>query len=144
MQIEPNPDVYKDEQTQEWFYPDRAYILSETDQYGMILYANTLFTQVAGYTLDELIGQPHNIVRHPDMPRIAFQGLWDDVQSKGFWSGYVKNRSKDGRFYWVYAIVLRKLNQQGDVTFLSVRTKPTREEEKTYSALYADIRAKEG
>lgn len=135
--------VYKDEQTQEWFFPERSYILSETDQYATILYANQLFCDVAGYALDELLGQPHNIVRHPDMPRIAFQGLWDDVQSKGFWSGYVKNRAKDGGFYWVYAIVLRKTGADGTVTYLSTRTKPTREAIKQYNALYADIRAKE-
>ena len=136
-------DVYKDEETSEWFYPDNSYILSETDENGMILYANELFCEVAGYTKSELIGEPHNIVRHSDMPRIAFKGLWDDIQSKGFWSGYVKNSSKDGGFYWVYATVLRMKNSSGKLSYLSIRTKPTREEVQKYSKLYAEIKAGE-
>lgn len=75
---------YKDPSSDEWFYPDDAYILSETDEYGIITYANDLFCEIAGFTNEELLGEPHNIVRHPDMPRVAFKGLWDDIQSKRF------------------------------------------------------------
>ncbi len=135
--------VYKDEMTSEWFYPDASYILSETDEKGTILYANDLFCEVAGYDREELIGQPHNIVRHPDMPRIAFKGLWDDIQSKGFWSGYVKNLSKDGGFYWVHATALRKIHSDGRISYLSVRTRPSREDTAKYGKLYAEIKADE-
>lgn len=136
-------DIYKDANTGEWLYPQKAYILSETDEKGNILYANDTFCEIAGYKLDELVGEPHNIVRHPDMPRIAFKGLWDDIQSKGFWTGFVKNMSKDRGYYWVYATVLRKTNHEGVPTYLSVRVKPSRKDVEKYSALYADLKAKE-
>ena len=136
-------DVYKDKTTDEWFYPDGAYILSETDDKGIILYANKLFCKLAGYTQDELIGQAHNIVRHADMPRIAFQGLWNDVKDKGFWSGFVKNRRKDNAYYWVYATVIRKVSHDGRISYLSIRVKPSRAEVKEYSSLYAKLKREE-
>lgn len=133
----------KDPKTDEWYYPDNTYILSETDEKGIILYANDIFCEIAGYTRNELLGEPHNIVRHADMPRIAFSGLWSDIQSKGFWSGFVKNRRKDGGFYWVYAIVLKKQEANGAVHYLSIRTKPTRSEIEASEKLYAKLRAGE-
>ena len=136
-------DIYKDPDTNEWHFPDNTYILSETDESGIILYANELFCEMAGYTYDELIGKPHNIVRHSDMPRIAFHGLWDDIRSKGFWTGYVKNRRKDGGFYWVYATALRKIHPDGKVTYLSVRVKPQRSQVEASEKLYAQLRSEE-
>lgn len=136
-------EVYQDPTTNEWFYPADGYILSETDESGVILYVNDLFCQVAGYTKDELIGQPHNILRHPDMPRIAFKGLWDDVNEKGFWTGFVKNRRKDNGHYWVYATVLRKENNDGKTTYLSIRVKPQRSDVDACTKLYAELRAQE-
>lgn len=135
--------VYKDEQSDEWFFSDDSYILSETDDKGIILYANELFCEIAGYTLEELIGEPHNIVRHPDMPRIAFQGLWDDIQSKGFWTGIVKNIRRDRGFYWVYATVLRRVHTNGDVTYLSVRRVPSRSDVVDAIELYARLKGSE-
>lgn len=136
-------DVYKDASSDEWFYPADGYILSETDDKGIILYANELFYEVAGYTPNELIGEPHNIVRHNDMPRIAFKGLWDDLQTKGFWTGFVKNRRKDNGYYWVYATALRKVNADGRVTYLSIRVQPHRNDVAACEALYAELRAQE-
>ena len=135
--------IYKDNETDEWHFPDSAYILSETDEKGMIIYANEVFCELAGYTLKELIGQPHNIVRHKDMPRIAFKGLWDDIQSKGFWTGFVKNQRKDRAFYWVYATALRKVSSDGSVTYLSVRVKPSRTDVKACDKLYAELKENE-
>ena len=136
-------EIYRDEQTLEWFFPDSRYILSETDARGIILYANDIFCEMAGYTLDEILGQPHNIIRHPDMPRIAFKGLWDDVQSKGFWRGTVKNLRKDGGYYWVDATVLRKVNSNGEVTYLSIRRVPPRNVVDSCISLYADLKSQE-
>ena len=136
-------EIYKDEKTLEWFFPDDSYILSETDARGIILYANDIFCEMAGYTLDEILGQPHNIIRHPDMPRIAFKGLWDDVQSKGFWRGTVKNLRKDGGYYWVDATVLRKVNSNGEVTYLSIRRVPPRNVVDSCISLYADLKSQE-
>jgi len=135
--------VFKEEHGDEWFFPDDAYILSETDSKGIILYANQIFCEIAGYTLEEIIGEPHNIIRHPDMPRIAFKGLWDDIQAKGFWTGIVKNLRKDRGYYWVHATVLRRLHSNGEVTYLSVRRVPNREDVKSCMSLYQELREAE-
>ncbi len=135
--------VYKDEKSDEWYFPADRYILSETDSKGLILYANDIFYEIAGYTSTELNGEPHNIVRHPDMPRIAFKGLWDDIQSKGFWSGIVKNRRKDGGYYWVHATVLRKVQSNGEVTYLSIRRVPERSAVESCIKLYAELKSNE-
>ena len=136
-------DIYKDPLTDEWRFADNAYILSETDEKGIILYANEIFCEIAGYTREELIGQPHNIVRHPDMPRIAFKGLWDDLESKGFWTGIVKNLRKDRSCYWVFATAMRRLRSDGTVTYLSVRTNPNRADVNACITLYAELKAQE-
>jgi len=135
--------IYKDENTQEWFFNKEDYILSETDSKGFILYANDLFYEMAGYTVEELVGQPHNIIRHPDMPRIAFKGLWDDIQSKGFWNGTVKNLRKDGAYYWVDATVLRQIHTNGSVTYLSIRKVPNRKTVEACIPLYAELKSGE-
>jgi len=135
--------IYKDPVSDEWYYPENAYILSETDEKGQVLYANKLFCEIAGYTETELLGEAHNIVRHPDMPRIAFKGLWNDIQSKGFWTGFVKNRRKDMGSYWVYATVMRKLQPDGSAHYLSVRVKPSRSDVAYYSKLYAELKESE-
>jgi len=135
--------IYKDEKSEEWYFPQESYILSETDAKGLILYANDLFCEIAGYRLEELIGKPHNIVRHPDMPRVAFKALWSDVQSKGFWNGTVKNLREDGGYYWVDATVLRKTNSDGNITYLSIRRVPNRATVDECIVLYAKLRAKE-
>ena len=135
--------IYKDKSSDEWFFPSSAYILSETDANGTILYANEIFYEIAAYTPNELVGQPHNIVRHPEMPRIAFKGLWDDIRSKGFWTGVVKNLRKDGGYYWVDATVLRKVNANGEITYLSIRRVPDRKDVETCTMLYAQLKREE-
>lgn len=82
------------------------FLVSETDKKGIITFANEDFCKTAGYTLDELLGQNHNIVRHKDMPKAAFADLWKTVQSGKIWTGYVKNCCKDcSNYYWVFATV---------------------------------------
>ena len=135
--------IFKDPNSEEWFFSSDSYILSETDDKGSILYANEIFYDIAGYVPDELEGEPHNIIRHPDMPRIAFKGLWDDIQSKGFWSGTVKNLRKDGGFYWVQATVLRKIASDGKVTYLSIRRVPDRSVVEACITLYAELKSAE-
>ena len=115
------------------------YLLSETDEKGIITYASDSFMQIANMSQNDLYGQPHNIVRHPDMPRAAFKSLWEDVQSKGFWTGYVKNARKGGGFYWVYATVLRSTDKNGNIKYVSIRVKPSREEIKKAEELYATL-----
>ena len=135
--------IYKDKFSDELFFSNNSYILSETDKNGIIIYVNDIFCELAGYTRAELIGEPHNILRHRDMPRVAFKSLWDDVQSKGFWTGIVKNRRKDGGYYWVNATVLRRIHGNGDVTYLSVRQAPLRKDVKTCIPLYYELKSKE-
>lgn len=115
------------------------YLLSETDDKGIVEYASDSFLKVANMHEDDLIGEPHNVVRHPDMPRAAFKSLWDDVQSKGFWTGYVKNARKGGGFYWVYATVLKSVDKNGNTKYVSIRVKPSREDIKAAEALYATL-----
>ncbi|MBD3823044.1 MAG: PAS domain-containing protein [Epsilonproteobacteria bacterium] len=122
----------------EVLYSD-LYLLSETDEKGIVQYASDSFLKVANMKAEELLGQPHNIVRHPDMPRAAFKSLWDDVQSKGFWTGIVKNARKGGGYYWVYATVLRSLDKNGKAKYVSIRVKPSREEIKKAEELYATL-----
>jgi aerotaxis receptor len=118
---------------------DDLYLLSETDDKGIITYTSQSFCKVANMTQSDLLGQPHNIVRHPDMPRAAFKSLWDDIQSKGFWSGYVKNARKGGGYYWVYATVLRSTDANGSIKYVSIRVKPSREDIKKAQELYATL-----
>jgi aerotaxis receptor len=122
----------------EVLYSD-LYLLSETDEKGIVLYASESFLKIANLTSEEILGQPHNIVRHPDMPRAAFKSLWDDVQSKGFWTGYVKNARKGGGHYWVYATVLRSIDKNGNTKYVSIRVKPSREDIKKAEELYATL-----
>jgi aerotaxis receptor len=115
------------------------YLLSETDDKGIVEYASDSFLKIANMHSEELVGQPHSLVRHPEMPRAAFKSLWDDVQSKGFWTGYVKNSRKGGGFYWVYATVLRSIDKTGKTKYVSIRIKQSREDIKNAEALYATL-----
>ena len=135
--------IHKAHDSDEWFFSSDQYILSETDEKGIIIYANDIFYEIAGYTPNELIGVPHNVVRHTDMPRIAFKGLWDDVQSKGFWTGVVKNLRKDGAYYWVHATVLKKVNAKGEISYLSIRRVPDRADVEACIKLYAELKKAE-
>lgn len=98
-------------------------LVSTTDIKGIITYANSNFCRVAGYELDELIGQHHNVVRHPDMPKAAFKDLWNNIQAGKPWRGAVKNRCKDGRYYWVDAFVTPIFEQGELIGYQSVRKK---------------------
>lgn len=118
---------------------DDLYLLSETDEKGIVEYASDSFLKIAGMTRSDLIGQPHNVVRHQDMPRAAFKSLWDDVNEKGFWTGYVKNARKGGGYYWVYATVLRSIDKNGNTKYVSIRVKPSREDIKKAEELYSTL-----
>lgn len=119
---------------------DDLYLLSETDEHGIIEYASESFLKIANFKAEELLGQPHNIVRHPDMPRAAFKSLWNDIRAKGFWTGYVKNARKGGGHYWVYATVLRSVDKNGKTKYVSIRVKPSREDVKRAEELYKTLK----
>jgi len=118
-------------------------IVSETEMKGNILYANDDFRKIAGYTTDKLIGKPHNIVRHQDMPKIAFKDLWETIHSGKTWNGIVKNKTKDGDYYWVNATAYPIVQKDGTKRFISVRKKPTNDEVAFAENLYKQLRKEE-
>jgi aerotaxis receptor len=121
---------------QEVPYPDGKLIVSRTDAAGVITHANQAFIEMSGYTLDELIGTNHYILRHPDMPAAAFKDLWVTIQSGKKWHGYVKNLRKDGTFYWVKATVIPNIRNGELMGYTSVRRKPSRSKVDSCAALY--------
>jgi len=113
--------------SKEQLFDQSEILLSTTDVNSNIKYANKNFCDIAGYTLEELEGNPHNIVRHPDMPKAAFKDLWSTIQSGNSWMGPVKNRCKNGDYYWVNAFVTPIKDDAGKVyEYQSVRTFPDR------------------
>ena len=124
----------------ETIVPKEELIVSRTDLKGNITYANETFAFISGYTIDELIGKPHNIVRHPDMPKSIFKELWKGLDIKGSWSGVVKNKRKDEGFYWVYAEVSRVYRDGVLVEYKSIRTPISFDDKVKYQLLYDQIK----
>jgi aerotaxis receptor len=124
-------------------FPDGHLIVSRTDLSGCLTHANEAFVTMSGYERDELIGAPHCILRHPDMPRAAFKDLWDTLKAGGKWHGYVKNLRKDGRFYWVYATAVPNVRRGEVVGYTSVRRKPSRTQVESIMAVYQQWLAQE-
>lgn len=122
--------------SQEMKLTSESFLLSETDEKGIIRYANEEFCEYAEYTLEELVGQPHNMVRHPDMPKAAFKDLWETVKSGKSWKGFVKNKTKTGKYYWVFATVFPFTACDGSKGFISCRRKAAESEVEKYEALY--------
>ena len=118
-------------------------LVSTTDLNGTITYANAEFCEIAGYSLEELVGQHHNIVRHPDMPKAAYKDLWSTAESGQKWHGYVKNLCKDGSHYWVYATVVPNVRRGETVGYTSVRRKPSRSKIEAAMIQYAQMKQDE-
>jgi len=114
-QIEPIDEAYE--------FSGRV-IVSETDTKGVITYANRKFCEISGYTKEELIGKPHNIIRHPDMPKAAFKAMWDTIKQGSVWNGLVKSLRKDGRYYWVDTTVSPVFDDAGVITGYIAARKP--------------------
>jgi PAS domain S-box-containing protein len=99
-------------------------IISESDIHGRITYVNRLFCEMTGYTKAELIGQPHSIIRHPDMPKKCYEHLWNNIKSGISWEGYIKNLRKDGAYYWVNASIHPKYDEVGSIIGYIALQKP--------------------
>ena len=121
---------------EEYVYEGKV-MVSQTDLQGVITYANKKFCEVSGYSVDELVGQPHNIVRHPDMPKAAFAKMWETIQGGQVWNGLVKNLRKDGRFYWVDTEVLPIMDENLNISgYTAARRPASRKDIKENEELY--------
>ncbi|WP_373035193.1 PAS domain-containing protein [Sulfurimonas sp.] len=123
--------------------PEGELIVSRTDFTGKITYANETFAEISGYEPDELIGRSHNMIRHPDMPKSVFTDLWETLKRGEVWNGYVKNRRKDGGFYWVHARVGTVMKDGKPVEYKSVREPISREKAIEVQNLYDKLRSEE-
>jgi len=94
---------------------DGGVMITETDKAGIITYANRKFREITGYTKEELIGSPHNINRHPDMPKAAFEGLWETIKGGNYWEGFIKNMTNEGKYYLVVVWIKPKLDDNGEI-----------------------------
>src|SRR5690625_73468 len=112
----------------EFFFPPEQTLVSVTDLKGRIVYCNPAFAVVSGFERNEMMGQPHNIIRHPDMPKEAYRDLWSTIRSGRPWCAPIKNRRKDGDHYWVIANATPIRRDGQIVGYLSVRTAPSREQ----------------
>ena len=119
-------------------YPDGRLIISRTDLNGLITHCNEAFVELSCYTKKELIGQSHTLLRHPDMPKAPFKDLWETLSAGKKWNGYVKNLSKDGSHYWVYATSVPNIRNGKAVGYTSVRRKPSRKKIEEITALYRE------
>ncbi len=117
----------------------KSFLVSETDKKGIIKFANDDFCEFSGYTLEELLGQAHNMARHPDMPQAIFKDLWESVQSGKTWRGFLKNKSKDGDYYWVYATVYPYTSSDGSESYISCKRRASTDEIKMHDELYLSM-----
>jgi PAS domain S-box-containing protein len=124
---------------------DDDFIVSKTDAKGRLTYCNRIFIEFSGFSEQELLGQQHNIVRHPDMPRSVFNLLWQTVKAGDEFFGYVKNISRDGSYYWVFANVTPSYTAGAGAIlgYFSVRRKPEPEKIRIIDSVYQDMLAAE-
>ncbi len=127
----------------EEFFFDESTIISQTDLKGVITFANRKFCEVSGYSPEELIGQAHSIIRHPSMPKIAFERMWDTIKAGHTWNDLVKNLRKDGLYYWVDTEILPIENENHEVTGYitagkAASRKDIQETQKIYTKMYED------
>jgi len=125
---------------QELTFGDEEFIVSKTDLQGKITYGNALFIQMSGFEELELLNQPHNILRHPDMPAVVFKMLWSRIREGKEIFAYVKNKTKEGDYYWVFAHVTPSFDANRKISnYHSVRRKPTQKALDVIRPLYANL-----
>lgn len=123
---------------------ENDFIISKTDTKGNIIYCNEIFVKMAGYAASDLIGANHNLIRHPDMPQIAFKLLWDLVKEKKEFFGFVKNLMADGAYYWVLAYITADLDTNNNIIgYTSIRRKPPQSAIDTIEPIYKQLVAAE-
>jgi aerotaxis receptor len=124
--------------------PEDELIVSRTDLKGNITYVNETFANISGYSQDELIGKPHNIVRHPDMPNSVFKDLWEKLHNGAKWSGYVKNLRKDLGYYWVFANISGVYRDGELIEYKSLRAPISNADKVKYQKLYDKMKKENG
>jgi len=122
---------------------EKGLIISSTDLKGIITYANRKFCEISGYAKDELLHKNHNVVRHPDMPKAAFQELWDTILLGKEWTGIVKNLRKDGKYYWVYSHISPIISDENVVGYTAARRPASATEIEETIPIYKDLIQKE-
>jgi len=127
---------------EEVFFDGRS-LISETDTKGNITFVNRKFVEMSAYPREEAMGQPHSILRHPDMPKAAFAEMWKIIKSGKIWDGYVKNLRKDGKFYWVIVHIVPKYDDNEEIIgYIASRKVPERDKinqmEKVYKKMCED------
>ena len=128
---------------EEIFFDGKS-LISETDLKGNIIYVNRKFVEMSGYSKQESLDQPHNILRHPDMPKEAFKGMWKTIQAGNIWEGYVKNLRKDGKYYWVIVNIIPKKDEEGIIIgYIASRKVPDRNRIDAVEIQYAQMLLKE-
>lgn len=121
-------------------FPEGKLIVSTADLNGVIVECNKAFVYMSAYTKEELVGQPHTIIRHPDMPKATYKNLWDTLKAGERWHGYVKNLRKDGGYYWTYASIIPNIRKGELVGYTSVRRKPSKAKIEEHIRLYKEMR----
>ncbi|MCD4758651.1 MAG: PAS domain-containing protein [Arcobacteraceae bacterium] len=124
----------------ETIVPQDELIISRTDLKGVITYANETFANISGYSVEELVGQTHNIVRHPDMPKRVFKDMWNKLQNQQQWTGVVKNLRKDTGYYWVHATISGVYKEDKLVEYKSIRVPISYEDRLKYQKIYDQYR----
>jgi PAS domain S-box-containing protein len=123
---------------------DGGVMITETDTAGVITYANRKFRELTGYTKEELIGSPHSINRHPDMPKIAFEGMWQTIKGGNYWEGLVKNMTSEGKYYLVEVWIKPKFDENNKIVgYIAGRKIPDRERMNAALEQYKEMKAAE-
>ena len=123
---------------------DGGVMITETDTAGIITYANRKFRDMTGYSKEELIGSPHNISRHPDMPKAAFKQMWETIKDGNYWEGYVKNMRADGKYYLVIVWIKPKLDEEGKIVgYIAGRKIPDPDSMQAALKQYRSMKAQE-
>ena len=123
---------------------DGGVMITETDTAGIITYANRKFRNMTGYSKEELIGSPHSINRHPDMPKAAFEGMWETIKGGNYWEGYVKNMNNEGKYYLVEVWIKPKFDDDNNIVgYIAGRKIPDRERMDASLKLYKEMVAAE-
>ena len=123
---------------------DGRSLISETDLKGVITFVNRKFVEMTGYSKAEAVGEPHSMLRHPDMPKAAFAGMWKIIKEGTIWEGYVKNLRKDGKYYWVIVHIVPKKDEEGNIVgYIASRKMPDRHQIELVTEQYKEMIAAE-